>query len=551
MTITQSHQRFAVPAPIPARTRAGQRWLNARLRVKLLSVFLLAFLLLLPPIAIGVTLYQRLTEARTVSEARSENVEDLDALWSSLVTASTAIDLYAILGFDEPQYVDQYASVAADVPAEIVDLEDDLPPGLQEPGHEVATKFQALFATFDAVAGFDSPTYTDTPTDEAMLTVRPGNLVDLLVETTTARAAVNVAVADLDTRLEARQAAARQEVTGLQKRMLWATLASLVLALAAASAGTYAVASGLVRRIMQIVRNGERFTQGSPMHPIAASTDEIGRLNESIAFAGELIEERRDEAVAATRTAVAATQAKDELLSRVSHELKTPLTAMIGFGELLEEDDDLSPESRADAARIVGAGHRLHALIEELLDIKAIEAGKLALTIGPVRVPEVVDDAISLVRSLPAARSLTITSACPDDVVVAADPRRLREVLLNLLSNAVKYNRPGGSVELVADRSGDIVRIGVTDTGFGISADDRELLFRPFERLGAAETDIEGTGVGLSLTKHVVEAMGGTIGVDSTPGRGSTFWFRLPSAHLPPRADSEPDVEASGVGSTR
>jgi signal transduction histidine kinase len=240
-------------------------------------------------------------------------------------------------------------------------------------------------------------------------------------------------------------------------------------------------------------------------------------------FAGDLLDARRRQAVAATR-------AKDEFLSRVSHGLKVPLAVVIDAGRRLVEDPGLSAESHADAALVVTAGSHLHDLIDELLDIKAIEAGKLAITTESVRLNETADDAIALVRSMPASRGITITADCPPGIAVAADRRRLREVLLNLLSNAVKYNCPDGRVELAAEARGDTIHIGVTDTGPGISRSNQSLLFQPFERLDAAGTDVEGSGVGLALTKHVVEAMHGTIGVDSAPGRGSTFWFDLPNA---------------------
>jgi signal transduction histidine kinase len=260
------------------------------------------------------------------------------------------------------------------------------------------------------------------------------------------------------------------------------------------------------------------------MLPVRDSADEIGQLSDKMLFAGELLEERRNEAVSATR-------AKDEFLSRVSHELKVPVAAIIDLGRSLQANPALSPQSQDDAAVIVSAGLHLHELIDELLDIKAIEAGRLSVTIEPVAVERVAEDAITLVRSMPASQSITIVAEYADEPVVAADRRRLREVLLNLLSNAVKYNCPSGRVELVAAVSGERVRISVTDTGPGISAADQERLFQPFERLGAADTEVEGSGVGLALTKSVVEAMRGSIGVDSEPGRGSTFWVDLPTAH--------------------
>jgi signal transduction histidine kinase len=297
----------------------------------------------------------------------------------------------------------------------------------------------------------------------------------------------------------------------------------MVVALVLSAGGTYLVTNGIVRRIERLSDNAARFARGAPLTPAAGSEDEIGRLGVKILVAGKLFAARREQAVAATR-------AKDEFLSRVSHELKTPLTAMIGFGELLEEDPDLSPERRAGATRIVEAGHHLLGLIEELLDIKAIEAGKLVIATEPVPVHETVDDAVEAVRSTPAGGTVTITADCAPGLVVAADRRRLREVLVSLLSRAVTTSPDGGRVVLAAEARDATVHIGVTDSGPGISPADRASLFTPFERRDDGAPDVPGGGVGLALAKHVVEAMGGTIGVDSPPGHGSTLWLDLPAA---------------------
>jgi signal transduction histidine kinase len=206
--------------------------------------------------------------------------------------------------------------------------------------------------------------------------------------------------------------------------------------------------------------------------------------------------------------------------------MRTPLTGIIGFGELLE-DDDLPPESLDRVGRIVRAGHHLVALIDELLDIARIEAGQINVSVEPVALAPVVRETIALVQSMAATHSLKLTSECPDGLLVTADPRRLTQILINLLSNAIKYNRPDGSVHIAATPHGDAVRISVTDTGAGIADDDVAQLFRPFERLGAQHTGIEGSGIGLALTKTLVEAMGGTIGVDTEVGQGTTFWVDL------------------------
>ncbi len=230
-----------------------------------------------------------------------------------------------------------------------------------------------------------------------------------------------------------------------------------------------------------------------------------------------------------------ANRAKSEFLSRMSHELRTPLNAILGFGQLLELRD-LDEESRDGVSEIIKAGNHLLELINEVLEISRIEAGKLAISLEPVPVHDLVAESLSLIRPLAEQRRLTLgyeAAGCKGEHVLG-DLQRLKQVLLNLLSNAVKYNVDGGSVHLRC-RPGpaDTLRISVSDTGRGIPAERLGRLFEPFERLGVEQEGQEGTGLGLALSKGLVEAMGGAIGVEPAKGKGSTFWIDLQRAEDP------------------
>jgi CheY-like chemotaxis protein len=243
---------------------------------------------------------------------------------------------------------------------------------------------------------------------------------------------------------------------------------------------------------------------------------------------------------------VDANLAKDEFLSRVSHELRTPLTAVIGFGQMLEDDEEsLSPDQHECAHHIVHGGQHLLGLINDLLDISKIEIGHLTISVEPIAVREVVDDTVALVRSLAASREITISTDCPDHPMVNADRQRLRQILLNLLSNAIKYNRHAGHVTLTVAPHGDLTRISISDTGTGIPPEGLARLFQPFERLDAANTDVEGSGIGLALTKRLVEAIGGTIDVTSEVGTGTTFWVELTTTLAPSTRPAPAAAEAT------
>jgi PAS domain S-box-containing protein len=237
----------------------------------------------------------------------------------------------------------------------------------------------------------------------------------------------------------------------------------------------------------------------------------------------------------AKQQAEAANHAKSEFLSRTSHELRTPLNAILGFGQLLEIVD-LEEDDRESLEQIMKAGRHLLCLINEVLDIAGIESGRRSLSREPVRIGDVARDALDMTRGLALARSIEIRTelGLQEDDYVVADRQRLQQVLLNLLSNAVKYNRAGGTVTLACEeRTEGEVRISVRDTGLGIPPEDLAKLFVPFERLGAAEAGIEGTGLGLVSSKIFVEAMNAVMGVDSVVGEGSVFWLDLQRAAAP------------------
>lgn len=227
-----------------------------------------------------------------------------------------------------------------------------------------------------------------------------------------------------------------------------------------------------------------------------------------------------------------ANRAKSEFLSRMSHELRTPMNAILGFAQLLEFEN-LTPDQHESVSHIIRGGRHLLELINEVLDISRIEAGRLTLSIEPVELSELLRETIDLVRPLTADRDLRLNASHVCNCYVLADRQRLKQVLINLVSNAIKYNRIGGSVTILCKERSPMLRIEIIDTGNGIREDQISQLFKPFERLGAQHSTIEGTGLGLAVARRLVEAMQGAIGVESTVGEGSTFWIELPLTESP------------------
>jgi signal transduction histidine kinase len=216
----------------------------------------------------------------------------------------------------------------------------------------------------------------------------------------------------------------------------------------------------------------------------------------------------------------------------MSHELRTPLNGILGFAQILAADKlpATQLEKQRFARNIVQSGQHLLKLVNEILDLARIEAGKVPLAMEAVDLPTVLQECRMMVTPLAAKRDISLAFGAVPARCLRADRTRLMQVLINLLSNAIKYNHDQGRVAVACDAAeGGRLRISVSDTGPGLEPEQMQHIFQPFHRLGRDE-DEEGSGLGLALTRRVVEAMDGAIGVESQPGQGSTFWVELPLA---------------------
>jgi signal transduction histidine kinase/ActR/RegA family two-component response regulator len=336
-------------------------------------------------------------------------------------------------------------------------------------------------------------------------------------------------VADLIVGPTAAVAVLHNELTALLTRIQLLDIAGLALGLLAGLAGVALFTSGIASRVGSTAENARRLGEGQPLQPSVHAGDEIGRVAELHLVAEALLARRAAQLTAARDEAVRATQAKNTFLSSTSHELRTPLNAILGFAQLLQMSD-LSGDDVDGVERILSAGHHLLALINEIIDIARIESGDLSLSLEPVRVHSVIEEISQLMAPIAAERSIRIIQDCAwPGLTVQADRQRLSQVLVNLISNAVKYNRRDGSITISCqEEDADHASIMVSDTGPGISPENIERIFNPFERLGAEQTAVEGTGIGLPLARALTEAMRGELTAASVLGQGSAFTIRLP-----------------------
>jgi PAS domain S-box-containing protein len=244
----------------------------------------------------------------------------------------------------------------------------------------------------------------------------------------------------------------------------------------------------------------------------------------------EKVLERTTELVKAKEEAIKANRAKTHFLSRMSHELRTPLNAIMGFSQLLMQEDSLDNRYKEDIREILNAAQHLLELINEVLDLSHIETGIVKIKPENVILLPILDEITALMKPIADERGITLNKDYEIDksITVISEKTRLKEVLLNLISNAIKYNIDNGSVTIKCVHHGNhSVRISIIDTGTGLDAEERQQIFEPFNRLGAEYKQIEGTGIGLNITNQLIKLMDSNLIVESTPGKGSCFYFDL------------------------
>jgi signal transduction histidine kinase/CheY-like chemotaxis protein len=501
-------------------------------RTKVLILLSLPLGALLACVISGILLASQTNDQLTNARQTSNAITDLNNKLQLLVDAETGVRGYAATG--NPVFLRPYDQALAAAPRALADGEPEAN-GLLTTKQSNALKANVvneLVVLSQIRSGVSNGTLSGSALDDKLLTGK--KYMDEV------RSDLNL----VESRLQVIRASQRSQ---LYSYVNWSQVVDYIgLGVVVA---TILIALVLLRkaggRIALIARNAVHLGAEEPLEPSREYHDELGALGQALVVASARLDQRKVELERARDEALAATQAKDEFLSRMSHELRTPLTAILGFGQLLQLED-LSPDNADSIDHIVTAGQHLLQLINEVLDISQIESGNLSLSMEPILLREVVTEIVSLMGPIAAARAVSVEERALDGLAVWADRQRIKQVLLNLVSNAIKYNREGGSIIITGAASADAVALTVADTGLGMPESSLDRLFVPFDRMGAAHSGIEGTGVGLSLSKALVEAMGGTIGADSEVGQGSRFWVELPVAEFDSRRSSGPRADKGG-----
>ncbi|HJR46048.1 MAG TPA: ATP-binding protein [Actinomycetota bacterium] len=513
----------------PVTPRPKRLWSRLSLTHKGVAIMLLA----LVPMALAgaLQLYFTVSVRRLDAQVLMDRGHRLDQarLMSLLVDAETSVRGY-LLTADE-SFLEPYENARARIPELLRRMEEHS--GESGHGRELEEIPGLVERKFDVMAGL----------------VRSGNSEDDLREGRIVMDAISARVADLAADEDARiqnLLQARDDEYRREQRLLAA--GALVALLASAGAGMILL-RGIVRRVQVVRANAQRLADGRPLEALPPSRDDIAQLDALLSQSANLLRARESALRQAKEEADRANSAKSVFLSRMSHELRTPLNAILGFTELARAE--VRGEVRGDLDQIHLAGRHLLDLINEVLDISRIEAGHMSLSLESVSVPEVVTEAMALVRGAAAARGIRVRSECSESVFVRADRQRLKQVLVNLLSNGVKYNHDAGGVVVSCVTMGRSVRVVVTDTGPGLPKGAAEKLFTPFARLGAETSEIEGTGLGLALSKNLIEAMGGEMDVGTSGPAGTEFWFSLALDEAPSVVEAVQEAPLAAVAPDR
>ena len=495
-------------------------WKNLGITSKGLLALALPLIILL--LSIGY-LYQRELEAQSVeTELQTAIVElaKIQAIHAQLAEAATGVRGYLLTGRDD--FLTRYYQARLSLPKEIKLLNQTL-------------KDEQLLAHFAIM----QPLVTQKLSGMKQLlaegrSVSKEELINILVSQ---KRILDSIRQQIDFMRDRASVLIKQKQTSLQdvrKKNLQLTIFSALIGVISALIAINFYFADIVNRIKHLRDNAALLASGAPLKPASQSADEIGMLAESLENAAKLLSTKQHETELARAEAESANAAKTMFLSRTSHELRTPLNAILGFSQLLKSDLPQGAMQQS-ATHIETAGNHLLKLINDVLNISRIESGDVNFNISACNTQTIVAEAMTILAPAALQKNITLKANIPNTLAVLADKDKLLQILINLISNAIKYGPSDASVDIWCETTNGQTHIKIKDQGAGIATHLRARLFTPFDRLGAENTNIDGVGLGLALSKELASAMHGSIDLAD---EASIFWLSLPTSLIADKPQS-------------
>ncbi len=487
----------------------AQAWQDLPLGIKGMCVIALPLLVLLASLGSLYIREQTSTQLENKLRLALQNQRDIQEVHTMLIEASTGVRDYLLTG--DKHFLNIFFQVENKLPASLTALEIQLDnaaqkkrlsaihPLVEQNLHDlrILSEYESSIASDELIAKFKSQV----------------NTLDKLrfeIERLNAEEAILVAKD-------------QEDVVKQRKRHIIITLIAAFSGIVGSLVAVWIFSRTIVKRVRLLRDSAAHLAKAEKLDLPSSSRDELGQLSDELDHASQLLAKNISDSLQARQEAEEASDSKSMFLSRTSHELRTPLNAILGFAQLLEQD--LSPGKQRDSVSLIlGAGQHLLKLINEVLEIARIESGEISLELAPIEVNTLLDEAKHYIAPIGKIRDIEIKGEVALDLWAMANRQKLLQVVLNLLSNALKYGPVNSVVQLNAYRRQDQIIIEVFDEGQGIAHSLKERLFTPFDRLGAEQTKIEGTGLGLALSKQIVLSMHGSIHVAEDK---SLFWIEI------------------------
>jgi signal transduction histidine kinase/CheY-like chemotaxis protein len=514
---------------IPLMSRLAKKWQDLPLATKGIVVIMLPLAVLLASLTSLYNREQELTDLEDQLKIALQNQRDIETVHTKLLQASTGVRDYLLTG--DKLFLSIFESAKKQLPSILTALEQQLESQSQkERISAIAILVQQNLNSLNSLANYDADQASENLIVEFKLQVQNLNKLRNELEYLSAQEALLVTEDQKKVKLQ-------------RQRNLRVTLLAAFTGIFGSIIAVWIFSGTIVKRVKLLRDSAAHLARAESLDLPSKSNDELGQLSDELDHASTLLAKNIYDATEARREAEQANKEKSMFLSRTSHELRTPLNAILGFAQLLQ--DELAPGKQKDNVNMIrSAGEHLLKLINEVLDIARIESGEVILTLAPTPVNDLLEEAIHYISPLGKIRDIHIAYDIKGTLVALAERQKLLQVILNLLSNALKYGPVNSTVQLNAYQKDGLIIVEVFDEGAGIPKSLKQRLFTAFDRLGAEQSKIEGTGLGLALSKQLMTAMQGSIHVADDK---SLFWIELKATTM----QEQPNITLPAISAAK